>query len=143
MIKELMEKLKLAKPLLAPHYVWEAYAQLEDVRGNSPKNDLVALVSLVRRVTGIDRQLTPYDKIVDKNFQNWVFGKQAGTLKFSPEQMNWLRMIKEHIMTSFHVEMDDLDYTPFDAQGGRGRMYQLFGDTMNDILDELNEKLAA
>jgi len=56
-----------------------------------------------------------------------VFGKQAGALKFSEEQMNWLRMLKKHIVTSFHVEMDDLDYTPFDAQGGRGRMYQLFG----------------
>jgi len=143
MIKEVLEKLKLEKPLLAPHYVWEAYAQLEEVKGNSPKNDLVALVSLVRRVTGIDQQLTPYNKTVDKNFQNWVFGKQAGPLKFSEEQMHWLRMLKDHIMTSFHVGMDDLDYTPFDAQGGRGKMYQLFGDTMNEILDELNEKLAA
>ncbi|MCK5783827.1 MAG: DEAD/DEAH box helicase family protein [Desulfobacterales bacterium] len=143
MIKELLEKLKQEKPLLAPHYVWEAYAQLEDVKGSSPKNDLVALVSLVRRITGIDQQLTPYSKTVDKNFQNWVFGKQAGPLKFSEEQMHWLRMLKDHMMTSFHVEMDDLDYTPFDAQGGRGKMYQLFGDTMNDIIDELNEKLAA
>jgi type I restriction enzyme R subunit len=143
MIKEVLEKLKLEKPLLAPHYVWEAYAQLEEVKGNSPKNDLVALVSLIRRVTEIDRQLTPYNKTVDKNFQDWVFGKQAGALKFSEEQMNWLRMLKDHMMTSFHVEIDDLDYTPFDAQGGRGKMYQLFGDTMNDIIDELNEKLAA
>jgi len=143
MIKELMEKLKFEKPLLAPHYVWEAYAQLEDVKGNSPKNDLVALVSLVRRVTGIDKQLTPYDKTVDKNFQNWVFGKQAGSLKFSEKQMNWLRMLKEHIATSFHVQIDDLDYTPFDAEGGRGKMYQLFGDEMNHIIEEMNEALAA
>ncbi len=143
MIKELLEKLKLKKPLLAPHYVWEAYAQLEEVKGNSPKNELMSLVSLIRRVTGIDKQLTPYNKTVDKNFQNWVFGKQAGALKFSEKQMNWLRMLKDHIITSFHVEIDDLDYTPFDAQGGRGKMYQLFGDGMNDIIDELNEKLAA
>ena len=49
MIKEVLEKLKLDKPLLAPHYVWEAYAQLEEVNANSPKNELVALVSLIRR----------------------------------------------------------------------------------------------
>lgn len=143
MIKELLEKLKLEKPLLAPHYVWDAYAQLEAVKGNSPKNDLVALVSLIRRVTEIDKQLTPYNKIVDKNFQDWVFGKQAGTLKFTQEQMNWLRMLKDHIATSFHVDVDDLDYTPFDAQGGRGKMFELWGDKMNEIIDELNEKLAA
>ncbi|NLF43287.1 MAG: DEAD/DEAH box helicase family protein [Bacteroidales bacterium] len=143
MIKDLLDKLKLEKPLLAPHYVWEAYAQLEEVKGNSPKNDLVASVSLIRRVTGIDQQLTPYNKTVDKNFQDWVFGKQAGALKFTEEQMQWLRMLKDHIASSFHVEVDDLDYTPFDAKGGRGKMYQLFGDKMNEIINELNEVLAA
>lgn len=143
MIKEVLEKLKLEKPLLAPHYVWDAYKQIEVVKGNSPKNDLVALVSLIRRVTGIDQQLTPYNKTVDKNFQDWVFGKQAGTLKFTEEQMNWLRMLKDHIAASFHVEVDDLDYTPFDAQGGRGKMHELFGDQMNKIINELNEVLAA
>jgi len=143
MVKELLEKLKREKPLLAPHYVWDAYAQLEKVKDNSPKNDLVALVSLIRRVTGIDQQLTPYNKTVDKNFQDWVFSKQAGALKFTEEQMQWLRMLKDHIATSFHVQNDDLDYTPFDALGGRGKMYQLFGDKMNKIIEELNEVLVA
>ncbi|MGN9162993.1 type I restriction endonuclease subunit R [Clostridium sulfidigenes] len=143
MIKELLEKIKLEKPLLAPHYVWDAYSQLEEVKGDNPKSELVALVSLIRRVAGIDQQLTPYSKTVDKNFQNWVFGKQAGSLKFNEEQMDWLRMIKDHIATSFHVEVEDLDYTPFDAQGGRGKMYQLFGDKMDEIINELNEVLVA
>ena len=57
--------------------------------------------------------------------------------------MNWLRMIKEYVATSFHLEIDDLDYTPFDALGGRGRMYQLFGNETNVIINELNDALAA
>jgi type I restriction enzyme R subunit len=143
MIKDLLDKLKTEKPLLAPHYVWDAYAQLEEVKGNSPKNELVALVSLVRRVCGIDHQLTNYSRVVDKNFQDWVFGKQAGPVKFTEEQMAWLRLLKDHIATSFHVDVEDLDYTPFDARGGRGKMYQLFGDEMEEIIEELNEVLAA
>jgi len=59
------------------------------------------------------------------------------------EQMQWLRMIKEHIATNFHVDMEDLDYAPFDAMGGRGKMYQLFGDKMDEIINELNEALIA
>ena len=55
--------------------------------------------------------------------------------------MNWLRMIKEHIATSFHIELDDLDYTPFDVYGGRGKMWQLFGDGMDTVISEMNEAL--
>jgi type I restriction enzyme R subunit len=36
-----------------------------------------------------------------------------------------------------------LDYTPFDANGGKGKMYQLFGSEMTEIINELNEVLAA
>jgi type I restriction enzyme, R subunit len=52
-------------------------------------------------------------------------------------------MIKDHIATSFHLDVEDLDYTPFDAQGGIGKMHQLFGEDMNNIIKELNEALVA
>lgn len=144
MIKDLLDKLKLDKPLLAPHYVWDAYKQLEKVNGDSPREELVALVSLVRRVAGIDQELTSYTRTVDKNFQDWIFKKHSGAgTKFNDEQMQWLRMLKEHIANSFHIGMDDLDYTPFDAEGGRGKMYSLFGEEMHSILKELNNFVAA
>ena len=143
MIKEVLEKLKLEKPHFAPFRIWQAYEQLEKVNGNSPKEELTALVSLIRRITEIDPVLTSYDQTVNRNFQDWVFKKQAGTLKFNEDQMNWLRTIKDYVATSFHLEIDDLDYTPFDTLGGRGRMYQLFGDEMNMVISELNEALAA
>jgi type I restriction enzyme R subunit len=52
-------------------------------------------------------------------------------------------MMKEHIATSVHLNTDDLDYTPFDALGGRGKMWQLFGADMETIIEELNEVLVA
>lgn len=142
MIKEVLDKLKLEKPHFAPLRVWQAYEQLEKVNGNSPKSELTALVSLIRRITGIDPVLTSFDQTINRNFQDWVFKKQAGTLKFNEDQMNWLRMIRDYVATSFHLEIDDLDYNPFDTLGGRGRMYQLFGDEMNTVISELNEALA-
>jgi type I restriction enzyme R subunit len=91
----------------------------------------------------MDEKLVPFDKTVDKNFQEWVFKKQAGALKFTEEQMNWLRMIKDHIASSFHLDVDDLDYTPFDRLGGRGKAWQVFGEKTDAIINELNEVLAA
>lgn len=144
MVKEVYEKIKLDQPALAPHHVWEAYETLETVKSQKPESELTALVSLIRRVCGIDDTLTAYDKTVDKNFQDWIFKKHSGAgEKFTEAQMQWLRMLKEHIAHSFHVGVDDLDYTPFDAQGGRGKMWQLFGEEMDQVLEELNEELVA
>jgi len=142
MIKDLSETLKNAKPTLAPLHVWRAWEQLEKANGQ-PKHELMALVSLIRRILGNDETLTAYDKTVDKNFQDWVFRKQAGTVKFSEEQMQWLRMIKDYVATSFHLDRDDFDLSPFNAAGGLGKMYQVFGADTEVIIEELNEVLAA
>ena len=142
MIKEVLEKLVTAKPTLAPLHIWRCYEQLEKVTGQ-PKNELIALVSLLRNVTGMDATLTDFSKTVDKNFQDWVFKKQAGAMKFNEEQMQWLRMIKEYIASSYNIEKDDFDLTPFNAQGGLSKMWQLFGDNTEKIIQELNETLAA
>jgi type I restriction enzyme R subunit len=142
MMKELVDHLVTDKPLLAPLHIWQAYTRLEKVTG-SPKNEMIALVSLLRKITGIDKELTSFEKTVDKNFQEWAFKKQAGPVKFNDAQMDWLRMIKDHIATSIHIEYSDLEYTPFDALGGKGRMWQLFGDESEKIIEELNEVLAA
>jgi type I restriction enzyme R subunit len=143
MIKDLSEAILLSKPALAPLNVWKAYQQLEKVSGQ-PKNELIALVSLVRKIAGVDSDLTLFDKTVDKNFADWVWKKQQGNnIKFTQEQMSWLYMMKDHIATSIHIHTEDLDYTPFDAVGGRGKMWQLFGTEMDTIIEELNELLVA
>jgi len=111
------------------------------LNGN-PIGELVALVALIRRVVGIDATLTNYEATVNRNFQDWVFRKQAGALKFSEEQVAWLRMIKDYIATSFHLEAENLEYEPF-GMGGTIRMFDLFGDEMDTIIQELNESLAA
>jgi type I restriction enzyme R subunit len=148
MITDLYEKIMTEQPMLAPTLVWRAFEQVgastSTASKSSPKNELITLVSLIRKVSGIDENLTGYDKTVDKNFQAWVFKKQAGTTtKFTEEQMVWLRMIKDYIAGSFHVGKDDFELDPFNKQGGLGRFYQLFKEDYEKILDELNEALAA
>ena len=143
MIKDLLDVMKRKKPILAPVRVWDAFERLDKTKSKAPKNELIALVSLVRHVTDIDEQLTPFNETVNKNFKNWVFQKNAGHVQFTAEQMRWLRMIKDHISTSIHFENTDLDYAPFDAKGGIGKIYEVFGEGINDIVVELNETLVA
>jgi len=144
MIKEVMEKLKLEKPLLAPDYVWNAFAAIEDVKSKQPKDELTALVSLIRRACGIDKELNAFDTTIEANFNKWIFKQHTGQHnRFTQQQLDWLRMIKDHVVSSYHIEVDDLDYTPFDSLGGRGKMHKLFGNQMVEIINELNEVLAA
>jgi type I restriction enzyme R subunit len=144
MIKSLFEKLKQDRPKLAPLRVWLAYAHLDDARQGMPSSELTALVALIRRVCGIDAKLSPYADTVRKNFQDWIMKHHSGAgEKFTEPQMEWLRMIRDHVINSFHIERDDLEMAPFDSKGGVGRMYQLFGARMDDVLKELNATLAA
>jgi type I restriction enzyme R subunit len=143
MIKDLCEKIKAEQPLLAPAQVWKAYEQLKQAEG-SAKNELTALVSMIRHISGIDEKLTVYDKTVDKNFQQWILKQNAGEHnRFTKEQMQWLRMIKDYIAGSFHVEKGDFELDPFNKMGGLGKMWQLFGEETDEIIDELNQALSA
>jgi type I restriction enzyme R subunit len=144
MIKSVLDALKTDRPKLAPVRVWRAYALLDEYKGANPANELTALVALFRRVCGLDQKIAPYAETVKRNFQTWIMKRHSGAgQKFNDEQMEWLRMIRDHIATSIHIERDDLDMAPFDAKGGLGKMYQLFGESTDTVLHELNEALAA
>ncbi|MCO4890905.1 DEAD/DEAH box helicase family protein [Cupriavidus sp. WGtm5] len=144
LIRQVLDKLKIDKPKLAPLRVWQAYSQLDDYKGEQPISELTALVALIRRVCGMDEKLSTFDDTVRRNFQNWVMKHHSGgSEKFNEEQMNWLRMVRDHVANSFHIERDDLEMSPFDGQGGLGKMYQLFGTQMDALLNELNEVLVA
>ena len=41
------------------------------------------------------------------------------------------------------VEPDDFKYVPFAQEGGLGKVHQLFGTELNQIVEELNGALAA
>jgi len=140
-IKDALEKMKTEQPQLTPQKVWMAFQHLEQTDTGTPENELVTFVSLLRYINGIDEDLLPYDQIVNRNFKEWVFQKNAGHKQFDKEQMEWLRMMKDHISTSYHFEMDDLELEPFDQYGGKGKMYELFGEDMNSIIDEMNQAL--
>lgn len=144
MIRQVYDAIRSDRPKLAPLRVWGAYSRLDDYKGGEPISELSALIGLIRRVCGMDEKLTSYDEIVRRNFQNWILKRHSGKgEKFNEEQMEWLRMIRDHIISSMHIERDDLELAPFDGKGGMGKMYQLFGDSMDNLIDEMNEALAA
>ncbi len=145
MIKELNAAIQRPPYLLNLDRLWLAYENQngEKVKGKAIKRTLTDIISLLRYELGIDSELYPYSDIVNRNFKDWIFKKNAGHIQFSEEQTEWLRMIKDHIISSVNIERTDFDNTPFAEHGGLQKVWKLFGNDLDKILEEINMELAA
>jgi type I restriction enzyme R subunit len=144
-IKQLAESIKKPPYFLTPEVIWQAYEQLEKskVKRAGPQKLLTNIISLMRFAIGQSDVLEPFSDMVDRRFNDWLGQQEGSGKRFTPEQIEWLTMIKQHIATSLSIGMDDFEYAPFYEKGGAVKVCQLFGQQLNSILDELNERLAA
>jgi len=78
-----------------------------------------------------------------RSFTNPLASKPNFRDTFSPEQIIWLRLIRDHIATSLSIDPEDLELSPFNQRGGLGKAHQLFGEKLPGLLEELNTILAA
>jgi type I restriction enzyme R subunit len=143
---------KLGKP---PFYIdpsrpesvlrlWSAYEVVEGkaVKGKGGTK-LVDLIALVRHAIDPRSPIAPVGMTVEQRYQEWIAEKAAQGVQFTADQRRWLDAIKDHIGSSLAIEQDDLEEVPFNTIGGLGRAYELFGDRLNPLLEELNARLAA
>ena len=101
------------------------------------------LVSLVRFALEPQPVLAPFADSVSERFNEWLSSKAKAGETFTPEQLAWLNLIRDHIATSLSIEPEDLELSPFNQRGGLGKAHQLFGAQLPTLLDELNQVLAA
>lgn len=141
-LKALYEKLK-SKGITVER-LWDCYAiKKSDKVKRGTIAQLTDLISIIRFEMGYTDNLTPFADKVNYNFMQWTLRRNAGAIHFTEEQMEWLRLIKDHIATSLSILPEDLDLTPFDRKGGRLGFYDAFGDNYEEILQEMNEELVA
>ena len=141
-LKALYEKLK-AKGITVER-LWDCYAikKPEKVK-HGTMAQLADLISIIRFEMGYTENLAPFADRVNYNFMQWTLRRNAGAVHFTDEQMEWLRLVKDHIAVSLSIEPDDLELNPFDRKGGLGRFYEVFGEEYEAILMEMNIELVA
>ena len=142
MIKQLSDALEKQPYLLDPERLWKAYKQLNiaKVKGTSTRRQLTNLISILRYELQETDTLIPFPDAVEQNYQEWLQRQQTGT-KFAKEQLEWLEMIKHHLIGSLSIELKDLQYAPFQQQGGIIKARHLFGQEISGILREMNTVL--
>ena len=141
-LKALYDKLK-AKGITVER-LWDCYAIKKPERvKRGTMAQLSDLISIIRFEMGYTENLAPFADRVNYNFMQWTLRRNAGAVHFTDEQMEWLRLVKDHIAVSLSIETSDLDLNPFDRKGGLGRFYEVFGDKYEAILMEMNVELVA
>ncbi len=144
-VKGLAEAIGAPPRSWTPERLWRAYETLDRsrVRGASGRRLLTDVVSLVRYALHEADELVPYPEQVQERFRGWLAQQMQTGRRFTPQQVEWLEMIRDHISTSLEIEVDDFAYTPFAEEGGLGKARQVFGEELPEVLRELNEVLAA
>jgi type I restriction enzyme R subunit len=125
--------------------LWGAYERLEKgrVRGASRGRLMTDLISLARHALGVDTELVSYADQAQTRFNNWLAQQSNRGRTFTPEQMTWLELIRDRITVDLEVRMDDFDETPFAERGGLGKVWSLFGEELESIVNELNQAVVA
>jgi len=144
MLKELESKLKENHAAWTEETIWNAFAMTkpDKVKGRSQAGRFADLVSMVRFDLAQQPILKPFSESVAERFNEWMMEKAQAGITFNQEQLAWLNLIRDHIATSLTMEKDDFDYAPFSQHGGLGRAYQVFGEKLEGLLEELNTVLA-
>ena len=143
-IKALADALKSPPRSWTTERLWEAYRQLDTsrVRGSGQRT-LADIVAVVRYAIGGVDELAPFADGVRERFDGWLAMQETAGRAFTQEQVRWLEDIRDHIAGSVSMELSAFQYAPFNQQGGLGRAYDLFGEELEKIVDELNVELVA
>jgi type I restriction enzyme R subunit len=143
-VKELAEAIGRPPHRWTAERLWEAYETLDasKVRG-SAGTMLTNIVSLVRFTLGADAELAPFADQVDERFAAWLTQQTTAGRTFTPEQLTWLQLIRDHLAASLSIEPRELLDPPFAQHGGLGKARELFGPDLDPLLTELTEALAA
>lgn len=107
----------------------------------------IDIISLVKYEWGLledSNSIAPFSSSVNYNFKEWVFERNSkqGYI-FTEEQMKWLRAIRDSIGINGEFTPEDLEFAPFDKDGGLGKFFNLFGNDYQNLLTEMNTRLMA
>ncbi|MCA1919777.1 MAG: hypothetical protein LDL38_10285, partial [Flavobacterium piscis] len=63
---------------------------------------------------------------------------------FTPEQLEWLNYIRQHLVINLAIEKDNFDLVPvLERHGGLAKARKIFGNDLDKIIEEINYKLVA
>lgn len=96
------------------------------------------LVDFIRSALGT-LKLKSREERVEENFRAWLI-----TRSFTPQQAQYLALLKNRVLVRGKVELDDLGRPPLSILGAASTGIQLFGEEgLKNVITEINQTVAA
>jgi type I restriction enzyme R subunit len=113
--------------------------KLQHAHQNRYNKALVDIISMVKHAAKESEPLLTAAERVGRAFEKLTAGKT-----FTTAQQAWLDRIRGHLVTNLTIERDDFDAIPvLSDSGGWGAANKAFGGRLAELVEALNEALAA
>jgi type I restriction enzyme R subunit len=125
------EEKKLAEQLNSPKYYYN-----EDNLRRAYRRPGGTLIDFIRAALG-SLKLKSREEELTENFQAWLVSKN-----FSPEQAQYLSLIKNRGIVGGKIEINDLFQPPLSILNAAGLGVELFGEQkLKDVIQDMNESV--
>jgi type I restriction enzyme, R subunit len=99
---------------------------------------LADVISIVKHASTAQSPLLTAEERVNR-----AVAKFLATHKLTPEQMQWLSLVREHLIKNLSMDEEDFDLTPLlQMRGGTAKARRVFGE-LDLLVAKLNEAVAA
>jgi type I restriction enzyme R subunit len=98
---------------------------------------LADVISIVKHAAKQQAPLLTAEERVDRAMNRFI-----GAHALNPEQMQWLSLVREHLVKNLSMDEEDFDLTPLlEMRGGTAKARKVFGD-LADLVADLNAEVA-
>jgi type I restriction enzyme R subunit len=109
----------------------------EDNLRRAYNKELADIISMVRHAALKEPLLSAEDR-VDRAMQRFLEGKN-----FTPEQEEWLNLIRDHLVQNLVVDEEDFRLIPFSRHGGWNNANKVFKGKLGELLEEINVRMTS
>jgi len=100
---------------------------------------LADIISLIKTADSDQNPLLTAEERVNRTLAD-IMAKHT----FNEEQKQWLDYIREYLIVNLAIEKDNFDVEPIlERHGGLAKARRIFGDKLDNLIAEINYKLAA
>jgi type I restriction enzyme, R subunit len=100
---------------------------------------LVDIISMIKHAAKDGEPLLTAEERAVRAFEKVTAGKT-----FTPEQKQWLGVIKAHLTQNLTIDREDFELLPlFARRGGLSQATRIFAGSLDDLLVKLNEAIAS